>query len=149
MELCSPQFVSKAEFSGIRELHLEWKMYPLDGGSPGSRLSSILVVSRVYMLIQPFLRFSESFYKYIPFLKYLEIVMSLPTLWTLAAFALAALATLRSLCEWAQAGGWEAMWNKTKDWWQIASTPHGHEAILHHLAASKLATWPQRHERAE
>lgn len=118
-------------------------MYPLDGGRPRFHCSPISIVSRVYMLIQPFLKLSESSYRHLNeyFLKYLEIVMCLSTLWALAAFTLVALGTLRPLCEWAQAVGWEATWKKIKEWWKTASDHHVREVILDPLAASQLATW--------
>lgn len=117
------------------------KIYPLDGGR--FHFSPISIVSRVYVLIQPFLKVNDSSYRHLKeyFLKYLEIVMCLSTLWALTAFTLIALGTLRPLCEWAQAVEWEATWKKIKEWRTIASDHHVREVILDPLAASQLATW--------
>lgn len=57
-------------------------MYPLDGGKPRFHFSPISIVSRIYVLIQPFLKLNESSHRHLKeyFLKYLEIVMCLCTL---------------------------------------------------------------------
>ena len=108
--------------------------------------------SRVYMLIQLFLKPMNHFIKHSlsGYLKNLEIVMSFSTLWTsdsngLAAFALGVLGTLRPVCGWARTSllvDVNPYGGKPRNS-QAAFTHHVNESILDHPAASQHASWPR------
>ena len=119
---------------------LYWQMGSLPLAPPGKP-------SRVYMLIQLFLKPMNHFIKrsLSGYLKNLEIIISFSTLWTsdsngLAAFALGLLGTLRTQTSLlVDVNSYRGKPRNSA----AASIHHVNEAILDHPAASQHASWPR------